>query len=237
MAPVAPLRLKLLGGFEARRTEGPAIEISAKKTRALLAYLALTRGRAHGRGKLADLLWSGRGDKQARDSLRQALAELRDALADIRPVALTTDHDLVSVNPSAVEVDALQFAVLAGREDVADLRRAAALYDGDLLVDLDVRDPAFDQWLRDERQRYHELMVVVLKRLLAQETGETAIAIAQRMLTLDPLQEEAYRALMRLHAEAGDIAAALRQYETCCATLKRELQIVPSPDRSTPSTD
>jgi DNA-binding SARP family transcriptional activator len=70
MTPIAPLRLKLLGGFQARWAEGPVIAISARKSRALLAYLAMTGGRAHGRGKLADLLWSDRGDKQARDSLR-----------------------------------------------------------------------------------------------------------------------------------------------------------------------
>jgi hypothetical protein len=71
MAPVVLFRLKLLGGFEARRVDGSAIGISAKKSCALLAYLALTGGRTHQRGKLADLLWSDRGDKQARDSLRQ----------------------------------------------------------------------------------------------------------------------------------------------------------------------
>src|SRR5262249_45713136 len=138
MAPTAPLRLKLLGGFETRLAEGPVIEISAKKTRALLAYLALSSGRAHGRSKLADLLWSDRGDKQARDSLRQALAELRDALATVRPDVLTTDHDLVSVDPTVVDVDALRFAEFAGRDTAEELRRAAALYDGDLLDNLDV---------------------------------------------------------------------------------------------------
>src|SRR5262245_56206968 len=105
MAAIAHLRLKVLGGFQARRAEGPVIEIAAKKTRALLAYLALAGGRAYGRDKLADLLWSDRGDKQARDSLRQALVDLRDALADIRPPPLTTDHDHISIEPAAVEVD------------------------------------------------------------------------------------------------------------------------------------
>jgi DNA-binding SARP family transcriptional activator len=70
MEPLSRLRFKLLGGFEIRQLEGPAVSIPGKKTRALLAYLALTPHRTHGREKLADLLWSDRGDKQARDSLR-----------------------------------------------------------------------------------------------------------------------------------------------------------------------
>jgi len=228
MAAEAPLRLKLFGGFQVRRAEGPVIWIAARKTRALLAYLALAAGRAHGREKLADLLWSDRGDKQARDSLRQALAELRDALADIHPAPLTAHHDLLSVDPVAVEVDAVQFEGLAAHDSRDELGRAAALYDGDLLEGLGVHDPAFDDWLRDERQRYRELAVAVLKKLLAQETRAPAMTIAQRLLALDPLQEEGYRTLMRLHAEAGDIASALRQYDICCATLRRELDIAPS---------
>jgi TolB-like protein/Tfp pilus assembly protein PilF len=230
MAPVAPFRLKLLGGFEARRVDGSAIGISAKKSRALLAYLALTGGRTHQRGKLADLLWSDRGDKQARDSLRQALAELRDALADVHPAALTTDHDLVSLAPAAVDVDALRFAELAGRDSAEELRCAAALYDGDLLDSVDVHDATFEDWLSRERQRYRELMVATLKKLLPHETGAVARAVAQRMLTLDPLEEAGHRALMCLYAAAGDFAAALRQYDTCRATLKRELDITPSPE-------
>jgi TolB-like protein/Flp pilus assembly protein TadD len=230
MGPVVPFRLKLLGGFEAQQVDGTAIGITAKKSRALLAYLALTRGRTHQRGKLADLLWSDRGDKQARDSLRQALAELRDALADVQPAALATDHELVSLAPVAVDVDALRFAELAGRDSAEELRRAASLYDGDLLDSLDVRDVAFDDWLSRERQRYRELMVASLKKLLPHETGAAAMAVAQRVLTLDPLEEGGHRALMRLFAEAGDIAAALRQYDTCRATLKRELDIAPSPE-------
>src|SRR5215472_14141136 len=133
MASVVPLRIKLLGGFEAGGVQGPAFEIAARKTRALLAYLALAMGRPLGRDKLANLLWSDRGDKQARDSLRQALAELRDALANLSPPPLATHHDTVSLDRAAVDVDALEFERLARSNEVDDLRRAARLYGGDLL--------------------------------------------------------------------------------------------------------
>jgi TolB-like protein/Flp pilus assembly protein TadD len=129
-----------------------------------------------------------------------------------------------------VEVDALRFAELAGRDGAEELRCAVALYGGDLLDTLDVRDAAFDDWLCLERQRYRDLMVETLKKLLPHETGAAAMGVAQRVLTLDPLEESGHRALMRRYAEAGDIAAALRQYDTCRATLKRELDIAPSPE-------
>ena len=76
------LDLRLLGGFEARLKGGPAIDLPTKKTKLLLAYLALPPGEAHPRQKLANLLWSDRGDEQARHSLRDALSALRKELGD-----------------------------------------------------------------------------------------------------------------------------------------------------------
>jgi len=228
MASVAPLRIKLLGGFEAGRVQGLAVEIAARKTRALLAYLALTMGRPQGRDRLANLLWSDRSDKQARDSLRQALTELRDAFADLNPPPLATHHDSVSIDRAAIDVDALEFERLAQSNGADDLRRAAGLYGGDLLDGIGVKDPAFEEWLGGERRHYRELAISVLKKLLAHEQGAAALAVAQQLLVLDPLQEEGHRALMRAHASAGDIAMALRQYETCRDILKRDLDIAPS---------
>jgi TolB-like protein/Tfp pilus assembly protein PilF len=224
------LRLKVLGGFEARIGPGEPLDIATRKTRALLAYLALPPGRVHARDKLTGLLWSDRGDEQARNSLRQALTELGRILAGIEPSPLVKGRDNLSLDREGVEVDAMLFERLAASPDAGDLRRAAAMYAGDLLDGFGVRDPAFEEWLRDERQRYRELAIATLKKLVTCQTGANALAVAQRLLAMAPLQEEVHRTVMRLHAEAGDIAAALRQYGTCCATLKRELDITPSPE-------
>jgi DNA-binding SARP family transcriptional activator len=143
-------------------------------------------------------LWSDRGDKQARDSLRQALGELRSAFSGVHPILLAMDSELIAFDAGAVSVDALEFARLAGRDAVGELRRAAALYEGELLEGLNVRDPVFEEWLRGERQRYLELAVAVMKKLLAVESGSAGVALAQRLLTLDPLQEEGHRALMQV---------------------------------------
>jgi TolB-like protein/tetratricopeptide (TPR) repeat protein len=224
------LRLKVLGGFEARIDPGEPLDIAARKTRALLAYLALPPGRAHARDKLTGLLWSDRGDEQARNSLRQALTELGRILTGIEPSPLVKGRDTLSLDPEAVEVDAVLFERLAVSPDAGDLRRAAAMYAGDLLDGFGVRDPAFEEWLRDERQRYRELAITALRKLVAGETGANALAVAQRLLVLAPLQEESHRTVMRLQAEAGDIGAALHQYESCRHWLKRELDVVPSPE-------
>ena len=224
------LRLKLLGGFEARIVSGPVLDIAARKTRALLAYLALPTGRTHSRDKLVGLLWSDRGDEQARNSLRQALTELGKALGAVGPSPLVKQRDSLALDPTTVEVDALEFENFAASNANSDLQRAAELYTGDLLDGFDARDAAFEEWLTVERQRMRTLAATVLKKLLTQETGPNAIAVAHRLLALDPLQEEGHRALMRLHAEAGETSTALQQYERCREILKSELTVVPSPE-------
>src|SRR5215475_11181796 len=118
MTPVAPLLITLLNGFHVAAPPGKTIEIAAKKTRALLAYLALPAGREHTRDELADMLWSDRGDKQARASLRQALGELRKAFEATDASPLAFDHDKVTLDPALTAVDAATFAHLAAAEDL-----------------------------------------------------------------------------------------------------------------------
>jgi DNA-binding SARP family transcriptional activator len=85
----------------------------------------------------------------------------------------------------------MQLQALANSDDVEALRRAAALYGGYLLDGLEVHSPAFEDWLRDERQRYRELAAEILKKLLRCETGAGKATVAHRLLTLDPCRRKA----------------------------------------------
>src|SRR5688572_21287977 len=71
-------QFRLWGGFQATRVaDGADVTPRGRKSRALLAYLLLDK-RSNDRERLAGLLWSERGEAQARASLRQCLLELRD---------------------------------------------------------------------------------------------------------------------------------------------------------------
>src|SRR5260370_19672046 len=59
---------------------------------------------------------------------------------------------------------------------------------------------------------------------------EAAIETVSRWLVLSPLQEDAYRRLMRLHFAAGDRVAALHAYDTCRASLSTGMQTEPTPE-------
>ena len=74
------VRIRMLGGFDVLDELSGPVEISARKTRALLALLARRPGQVHERDVLAARLWPEAGGQQARSSLRQALKQLRRAL-------------------------------------------------------------------------------------------------------------------------------------------------------------
>ena len=137
----------------------------------------------------------------------------------------------VALDPAAVTVDVTAFEGHATAPDPADLARAVALYQGDLLAGLSVRDPAFEEWLAAERERLREMALQTMARLLAHQRAggapEAAIQTALRLLALDPLQEPVHRALMRLYAGLGRRGAALRQYQLCVDALRRELGTSP----------
>jgi len=144
------------------------------------------------------------------------------------------DGDLVALRPSAMDVDAVAFERLAATDSPETLEQAVAWYQGDLLEGLGVTEGPFEEWLLTERERLRELAVEALAKLLAHRSHageiEPAIRTALRLVGLDPLQEAAYRALMRLYAQDGRRGAALRQYQVCLGILQRELGAEPEPE-------
>ena len=227
---MASLQLVLLGGFQVRAA-GQEIDVPGRKERALLAFLAIPAGEARSRDKLAGLLWSDRGDSQARESLKQAVFKLRRSLDCMHPSPLRADRDCVSLERAAVAVDVTEFEQLIGEGTMESLTRAAALYRGDFLDGLDVRDAAFDEWLLMERQRLRDLAREVLARLvdwhLSGGAHDQAAAAARRLLAMDPLREAAHRALMQIYAAQGQTALALKQYQLCRDVLQSELGVWP----------
>src|SRR5262249_13557282 len=135
------LRLLLLGDFQALDGAGRPVQVSAKKSRAVLAILALSDSGSVSRQRLANLLWGDRGDEPARARLRQTLPSLRRDSAPAAETILSADDDVVAINRPHVGADVVDFERLAPSEEVGDLHLAIGLYRGDLLTDLAVSEP------------------------------------------------------------------------------------------------
>jgi DNA-binding SARP family transcriptional activator len=181
--------------------------LSTKKAGALLAYLALHPGQAQARSKLAALLWGNHSELQARDSLRQALSLVRKALSHVDPRALVAYEDTISFGPTTLTTDAIVFGDLVGQPKAEGLEQAIALYGGELLEGFQVAAPEFESWATAERERYREMALEAMTKLLDQHLSmgavEPGIRIAARLLAADPLQERVHRTLMELYCRQG----------------------------------
>lgn len=223
--PAPPrLRLKLIGPMDAWSVTSERVLPRVRKTRALLAILALAAPRPVQRQRLAGLLWSTRDREQARASLRQALHELTLALAPCGEAILHANRDQVWADADALWVDAHEVA-RAGPGGSA----ALDLYDAPLLEDLDGLDPAMDAWLAEERRQLRDRARGLGERLLeGAHTPEAQVEAARRLLAIDEAHEAAWRSLMRAHAARGERRQALEAYEACRAALARQLRAQPS---------
>jgi len=225
------LRLDLLGGFAARDASGEAIAFPTQKSVALLAYLAINGERAHTREKLAALLWDAHLDGHARANLRQALTRIRRSWPADVPPCICTNGATVSFDCAAIAVDVAEFERLASLGTPEALERAAGLYGGELLEGFSVRSEAFDEWLQAQRRRLSELYAGVLHTLLGHCANVGAVErgsqIAQQLLSLDPLDENIHRMLMRFYLAKERRSAAIAQYRRCRQILQNELGVEP----------
>ncbi|HEV8659941.1 MAG TPA: response regulator [Thermoanaerobaculia bacterium] len=227
------LQLELLGDFRMRSESGSLINISAKKSQAMIAFLGVKPAQLVSRDKMAALLWSSTATEQARQSLRQTLSSLRKELAQISPdrKILVEEGDFLSLDPDLVRVDVAEFEKNLGAGTEEALAKAVALYRGAFLEGFELDEERFDQWVIAERDRLHRAALRAHAQLIEIQTRngkrDEAIATAQESLRIDPLQESVHRTLMRLYMESGNLANAVQQYDLCAKVLKRELQIEP----------
>ena len=220
------VRMRLIGQMEAWTLTSENVLPAGRKTRALLAVIALSSPRPALRGRLAELLWSRRPEEQARASLRQEIHRLLEALSPAGAEILLVTRDHLSLRPGVVWVD-VEEVMRATTDQPASL----SLLDGDLLEDLDGIDPTFDAWLTTERERLRDRARTVAEALLREQVEpEAAIPAAQRLLQIDRAHEGAWRALMRAHAARGERGMAIQAYDRCRAVLADLLDAAPSPE-------
>src|SRR6266704_4023189 len=247
------LYLTLLGPPEVRHAD-QLLLFSTRKELALLIYLAV-EGRLHARKTLSEQFWPEGDARHGRAALRITLLHLRHLLfegegVDAVPHLLIQRDTLGLDLTSALELDlhilheawtsarasthtSLTMPEEAHRSLLAQLKRAISLPRGEFLEGFSLRDaPAFDDWVRFQREYWHLRTSEVFDRLsqMQFEAGEleAAIETVNRWLVLSPLQEDAYRRLMRLHFAAGDRVAALQAYDTCRAMLATGMQTEPT---------
>lgn len=246
---MSPICVRLFGRFEVACPGGhlPA-GLEARKVQELLSYLLLAKNRPIQRERVADQLWSEVDAVRSKKYLRQALWQLRRALSMPQQAEagghrlLTVSQEWISIASGADRwVDIAEFEAAyhlslvlprnapLGEEMRESLVRAVKLYRGDLL------DGWYCDWVVPHQDVFRSMLLLMLDKLLndAERTGhwELGLAHGRMALALDPANERVHVGMMRLHCDAGNRAAALRQFDICVQALREDLGV--EPQRST----
>lgn len=222
MADLPVLRVWLLGGFRVELDGRPVPDAAWRRNRAraVVKVLALEPGHRLHREQVMDLLWPDLDAPAAGANLRKAVHFARAALA---PSVLELRNEVLALD-ATVEADARLFegAAAAGRLDEAVER-----YTGDLLP-----EDRFEPWTDEPRERLRAAFVGVLRDLAAQHEAAGDVELATRTLgrlvATDPLDEDAQRRLMAIHASVGARHLALRQFRQLEAALRDQLGVAPA---------
>ena len=138
------LSIQVLGELEVRRDGRPVALPASKKTRALLAYLALT-ARPQRRDRLCEVLWDQPDDPRA--ALRWSLNKLRRVVNDVGRERLVADRERVALQTADIEIDVRTVeARIDEAASVAELSALAARLAEPVLEGLDLpNQPLFQR--------------------------------------------------------------------------------------------
>src|SRR5262245_9012023 len=114
----------MLGELDVRRDGEPVALPASKKTRALLAYLALT-ARPQRRDRLCEVLWDLPDDPRA--ALRWSLNKLRRIVNDGACERLVADRERVALQTTDIEIDVR--AIETRLDDAKTVEELSALAD------------------------------------------------------------------------------------------------------------
>ena len=221
------VQVLLLGPLTVRAAGKELDHWRTAKSRDMLAYLALNRGRPVTRDQLIEALWPEADPAAILGSFHTSMHHLRRGLGDQAASLITFGGGAYRFDASRAYLDLDDFTEAAAAAAEQDWRRAVALYRGNLLEDL-----SYD-WCEAPREKARQVYTGVLRRLAAYlgrgSRVEEALDALQLLIQADPLSEDAHVELMECYVALGNRSAAIQQYRTLVRLLDEELGLSPGP--------
>jgi DNA-binding SARP family transcriptional activator len=212
----AGIAISMLGPLSLWRDGEQLTLPSSRKTRALLAYLALSP-RPVSRSHLCELLWDVPNDP--RGELRWCLSKVRGLLDTETRKRVQTSEDRIWLDLSDCTLDVARLTEPKPGKLPADLWRGPFL-DG-LTLD---RSPGFQAWLVSQRRQWQAAFVAKLDRAIADAGTSTAERLAhiEQWVALSPFDERAHVLLLSALRRSGGIGAAEAHLRATLALFQAE---------------
>lgn len=237
--PAPCISVKLFGMFELRRNgeSVTAAELGGRKPRHILEILLLNLGAPVSKDCLIETLWGRKATGGAVATLESYISGIRRAIqpGHTKTGPLRTANGGYLLDPELVELDVFRFGKLlrAAHEcspaNAYPLLQEAIALSGDPLLGLELGA----EWAEEARSRHSGDRLAAL--VLAAETAiilgrpEDAIRWAQSAITVEPLNERAWTALVTSYEGAGLPAEGLAAYDRCRRIFDRDLGCAPGP--------
>jgi DNA-binding SARP family transcriptional activator len=226
------VRLRVLGPVLVETLAGPVATGMRSGSYIVLASLAVHPG-----GRTLDQLAAdlhpdtdpGTAGKRIRTDISTLRRVLRTATGNSEAMFVVYDPATgrYRLDPELIAVDLWQLLTAIEAANTADddtqalalLRRAAELYGGDFA------DGADQTWITDYATTYRHQILSVLARiaeLLEADHPDQAVTALEQALEFDPVNEELYQRIMRIHGRAGRpdaVRRTLRRLEDRLADL------------------
>jgi DNA-binding SARP family transcriptional activator len=230
----------MLGEFSVERVGvGQAVsEWPRRSAKTLIKLVAVQPGHALHREQVIDVLWPKVDAEAALNNFGKALHAARRALEPERPqrqesAYLRLADGMLALNTEHVIVDTDEFEQLAEdalrNREIAAYEAAFAAYGGELLP-----QDRYESWCSERRSALAELHIRLLLGIAEAferrgSYGEAADRL-RGVLQRDPTREAVHRQLMLLYAWMGEPDQAVRQFHSCEAVLRQELDLAPQPE-------
>lgn len=204
-----------------------------RKVLSLVCYLCTRPGMTATREQVLEAIWPDLTPELASNSLNQTVYFLRRVLEpdyrdETTPGYMVSDQDLVWFDTELVKADSQScLALLRTRMSTESDESVAWLaehYVGRFALDFEYED-----WATTHRDylhvRYLEAMESAIVRFSATGDYPNALAVAHRVLEVDPAAEGIERTAIRLYRSMGAFAAAAEQYAHYAQLQRAELGV------------
>lgn len=230
------LKFKLLGYPTITFQDVPLTAFISNKTLILLCYLACHQ-RSFGREMLAGLFWGDASHERALSNLRQSLHNLQK----LAPGYLIITRQSVAFDHTRAHWIDIQALITSDTPEYSledSLKQSLEHYQGDFMDGIMLEDaPEIDHWIQVERERHRLQYIHLLEQKLLTYTQRAdwmqVQHIAQKLISVDPWRESAYRELMLAMARTGAYNSALLQFEQFRRRLRDELAVEPAEETQT----
>jgi len=196
-------------------------------------FYLLCCGTGQTKEQITAVLWPDLSPAKATSNFHINLYRARRA---IFPGVFTLEHGQYRINPHLnIWFDVAEFKHLFSQAErlpygsktwVANLEQAVKLYRGSFMKEF------YSEWTEMQRRELEDkyLKALLLLASFNSDRGkyDTAITLLEKIIAIDPYNDEAYYQVMERHLSVGDKFSALRIYERYLNTVADELEVAPS---------